>query len=228
MNPSDLDLPPWARPNPTGPAGVGYWAECRWCGALSNRDKPIGYCQVTSTVPYETEFYRFCSTLHMDRYQKMMATEAGSRLISLRDAQVKRVIKSFNLPLPLPPGKLQPFKEEKIPMHRNFIAALRDVMSNLNAMDVDDAVGLIACAESMFRVYERLGGEPPTWLRENVKALEDYVRLKLRDALEAQLKEAELEEARLKTVEEKRNDVKAKKARLMEKLGKAPAAEVKE
>lgn len=94
---------------------------------------------------------------------------------------------------------------------------LRNV--RLDAVELDDAVALIAFGKSMQEVYEHHKLVAPPWLADNLKGLRKLVDDKRRDNLERARKRIELKLEEMKSTEEKRGDLSAELARIRQELG---------
>lgn len=100
-------------------------------------------------------------------------------------------------------------------------------MSMLNALKtfdpestpVEELVALVAFGQGLTVTYTNLGLEAPDWIGEKVADVEKAVRDRYRDAQLRELKETEARLEALKSTEEKRGDLQAKRERLKKALG---------
>jgi 3-methyladenine DNA glycosylase/8-oxoguanine DNA glycosylase len=88
---------------------------------------------------------------------------------------------------------------------------------------VDELIALSVQVDSMGKQYQRFELEVPMWLADVQGKVEHQIRERSREELEMRLKEAEAEERRLMSRDERRDEVKKTAQRLRERLGK-PAA----
>lgn len=89
---------------------------------------------------------------------------------------------------------------------------------NLDRMEIDETVSLLAFGESLRTTYDNLSLDVPSWLNTSVKALYGDIKNRRKEFLEREKKKAELELESLKTVAEKREALKAKLAKLTKAL----------
>lgn len=94
----------------------------------------------------------------------------------------------------------------------------------VDGLQLDEAVLLLAIAGKMDEAYQQTVGEAPQWLTDARETLQKEVKSRSQDALEKRLKELEAQEDRLKSAQEKREDIAKERARIEAKLGKAPEA----
>lgn len=91
---------------------------------------------------------------------------------------------------------------------------------DLNRVDFDDMVGLLAYGTIVVATYKENDLEVPDRLTENVKALKTEINRRATDNREAALRTIEQEEERLKTTTERKADLAEQKAALLKKLGR--------
>lgn len=91
---------------------------------------------------------------------------------------------------------------------------------DLDRIDLDEAVGLIAEGEAMEDVYATRSLETPEWLTNNLRELNREVNNRVAESREKALRETELELAGLRTREERRAELQAKAERLKTALGR--------
>lgn len=101
-----------------------------------------------------------------------------------------------------------------------MLAQLRNV--NVDRIDLDEAIGLLAFGELMLRSYPEHGLSVPEWLDENVKLLRREVNTRQRESLEKRRKELQLGIERTRTAQERRDAYARELADVEAKLGNAP------
>lgn len=92
---------------------------------------------------------------------------------------------------------------------------------DLERIDLDEAVYLVAIGEAMKDVYATGSLETPQWLTDNVRELNREISNRMAESREKALRETELELASLRSREEKKQDLQAKADRLKAQLGRA-------
>jgi len=97
----------------------------------------------------------------------------------------------------------------------SVLQALRNL--NLDAIDLDEAIALYAQAKVTAEAFAEFAVEP-AWLTDVKERLGKWIKERRRDAIEHELKLAEVDLDKLKTAEEKRGDVKARIERLKAQL----------
>lgn len=97
---------------------------------------------------------------------------------------------------------------------------MMDQLRNLNMdrIDMDDAVALLAFGRTVVKTYEENSLETPEWLKESIAQLEREVKARRRDNLERALKNARARRDSLKTAEEKRATLDEEIARITKAL----------
>lgn len=90
---------------------------------------------------------------------------------------------------------------------------------DLDKLDIDQAVSLVAFGDMLIYTYEKRELEVPQWLTDNVRELNREITARHRDNLEKALKETDAGLEALKTQGEKREDLKARQERLRKALG---------
>lgn len=91
---------------------------------------------------------------------------------------------------------------------------------NLNRLDIDDAIGLLAFAKQAKAIYDEMGLEAPEWFTEKIEALADYVKERRKENLTKAVKEIEAEMVKLRTAEEKRAALKERLEKVRADLAK--------
>lgn len=89
---------------------------------------------------------------------------------------------------------------------------------DLDRLDVDEAVALVAYGEVLQAAYASRGLETPQWLNDNVRELNREIRNRHRDNLEKAKRETEAQLETLKSRDERREDLKSKLDRLNQAL----------
>jgi len=90
-----------------------------------------------------------------------------------------------------------------------------------SALNLDEAVAMLAHARNMREIYENEMGEAPAWLNQANKALTQLIHEKNRDSVERELAETKRALEGLKTPGERKVELQKKAKRLQERLGSA-------
>ena len=98
-----------------------------------------------------------------------------------------------------------------------MIETLRTLV--IDRIDLDEAVWLSLCAETLWIHYEAHELEPPDWLQDRIDDLKSEIKARRDDNLRKAIKDAEAELTKLASREEKRTDLVQKLAELKAKRG---------
>jgi len=110
-----------------------------------------------------------------------------------------------------------PKYEESMTKRRKpkMLEALRNL--NLDRVELDDGVALLAVGESLGKTYTDNQLETPEWVTDKVAILRQWVKDRSRDNLDREIKLAEQKRSELRTAEEKRGDLDSRIERLKAK-----------
>lgn len=101
-----------------------------------------------------------------------------------------------------------------------MLAQLRNV--NVDRIDLDEAVGLLAFGELMARTYPEHNLKTPEWLDDNVKLLRREVNTRRAESLEKRRKELQSRIEATRTAQERREAYARELAEVEASLGQAP------
>lgn len=85
---------------------------------------------------------------------------------------------------------------------------------NINAIEIDEAIAMLAFAKTIRAEYDNLQVDVPIWLDERVREIKHEIRARHQDIIDKRLREVNAKLDSLKTPEEKRTDLRAEKDRL--------------
>lgn len=102
-------------------------------------------------------------------------------------------------------GATNPFSKKE---ETKMMEQIRNL--NLDRIDLDDAVGMLAFANVVSATYAEMKMEPPAWFTDKRGSLSGYVEQRRKENLTKAAKEIKAELNKLKTAEEKRSELNAR------------------
>lgn len=90
---------------------------------------------------------------------------------------------------------------------------------NVDRIDIDDAIELVTYARHAEQTYSGYQVPTPEWLKDAMVALDNEIRSRRRDMLEARKRELFTRLGALKTREEKKEELSAELAKVNDALG---------
>jgi hypothetical protein len=99
-------------------------------------------------------------------------------------------------------------------LRTNMLARLKNIASQIDGIDLDEAISLVAFGKVLSAEYAEFEMETPEWLTEALTSLKREIGVRRLDAIEREIKDADSRLEALKSADEKRTDLRAKKDRL--------------
>lgn len=93
---------------------------------------------------------------------------------------------------------------------------------NVDRLDIDDAVELLTVGRLAEKAYGEYQVPAPTWLTDGLQILDREIRDRQREMLLARKREIELQLKSLRTREERKADLQADLAKVLDTLGVKP------
>ena len=95
---------------------------------------------------------------------------------------------------------------------------------DVDRMDLDDLIGLVAYAKLMRAEYEKMGLEEPDWVNDKIKTLTREIKAKTAEKLASRAREINSRLEALKTPTQRKSELQKELKRIQEQIGEEAIA----